>query len=505
MPTQDWQYRVLFEDAVDAILVSKPPAGLIVEANAAASRLLGYPREVLRSMAGLEIIAPELLEETVAAWVQQVEAQGSFQVETLWVARDGTRLPVSVAGRPIELDGEPHFLITARDLSDWQRAREERRELEEQLHRVQRMESLGMLAGGVAHDFNNILQAMQLLVEVSLLDAADGSSVHGNLVELDQAVRRATGLVDQLVSYARTSGQRREPCDIGALGDEVCRLVRATLPAGASLEVERDANLPPLVGNPDQLHQVLLNLVTNACKAIGDTGTVELRVRAGEVSTFAPTEVARYEHVVVDVTDDGVGIPAENLHRVFEPFFSTRGAEQGTGLGLAVVRSIVDDHLGDISVESTLGVGTRFRVRLPAGDAAPVPTDPSPPRWTPEDIDLHVIYVDDEPVLLDAVATALRRAGARVTASGSIAEALDHLDGSVDVVVSDLARSEADGLALARAARAKRSGLPVLLLTTDEAEELGVRAAEAGVTAVLRKPIVPSVLLRTVLEVTPRR
>jgi signal transduction histidine kinase len=241
------------------------------------------------------------------------------------------------------------------DVSALKLAEAERRLLEARLQHSQRLEALGTLAGGIAHDLNNSLVPVLALTKMVAGRLEEGDRNRANLETVVKAARRARDLVQQIVAFSRREEQRRESVDLAAIAGDALRLLRASIPSSIRLE-EAIAPVPAVDGDPGQLHQIVVNLVTNAAQAIGEAhGTIGLRLGLDKDG----------DHTRLSVSDTGCGMVEETRARIFEPFFTTRGVGQGTGLGLSVVHGIVASHGGRIEVESAPGKGSRFDVVLP--------------------------------------------------------------------------------------------------------------------------------------------
>ena len=249
-----------------------------------------------------------------------------------------------------------------RDVSD-------RLELERQLRQSKKMEAIGVLAAGIAHDFNNILGAIRGNAELAAEDVGPSHAAYESIEQIRLSARRASELVQQIVTFSRSGEPATERVDVAEVIDEVTRLLRSTLPA--SVEIRYQASPEPLevLGDATQVHQIVLNLCTNAWQALRDArGSIEIKLErvtlTGTEPLDASIETLPGEYACISVRDDGAGMDTETLERVFEPFFSTKGTGHGTGLGLSVVHGIVKNHRGGISVTSEPGAGTTFRVYL---------------------------------------------------------------------------------------------------------------------------------------------
>ncbi|MCP5371249.1 MAG: PAS domain S-box protein [Hyphomicrobiales bacterium] len=292
--------------------------------------------------------------------------------DLLW-RQDGSPFPAELWSHPVEKDGEfVGAVVTFVDISERKDAERERDRLQQQLFEAQKMEALGQLAGGVAHDFNNLLSPIILIVEVLLDDLDPASEEAKRLGDVLTAARRARKLVHQILSYSRPQEAEQVPIDLADLANDVIGLLRPSLPANVSLECRIDANPPPVVGDSAEIHQLILNLATNALQAVEATGgRIEVglrRVHAARATMLARGILPAGDYVVLEVADSGCGMDAATREHIFEPFFTTKRGREGAGLGLAIVDRIVTGHGGYISVESETGKGTTFSVYLRQGD-----------------------------------------------------------------------------------------------------------------------------------------
>ena len=371
----------------------------------------------------------------------------------------------------------------------------ERRALARRLRQSEKMESLGTLAGGIAHDFNNMLAVVLGYADLAL-DAAEGQpALQHDVREIRTAGQRARDLVRQILAFSRRAEHADAAVELGALVDESLRLLRATVPATVTFDVDLPRDAVTVRGDPSALQQVVLNLGTNAEHAMRATGGGRLAVRLA-----AEPPGAGATHAVLTVSDTGPGVPPELRDRLFEPFFTTKPVGEGTGMGLAVVHGIVAAHGGSIAVERAPGGGACFRVTLPltaaTGPAAAAPAEPARGSG-------RVLVVEDEPALARVVERALARAGYEVARCATGADALRAFEAApaaTDVVLSDVAMPGMTGDELARALRRLRPDLPVILMTGFSHTVTPERARELGVAALLHKPVTPDELVAAVRD-----
>jgi len=328
----------------------------------------------------------------------------------------------------------------------------ERRQLEQQLLRAQRLESLGTLAGGIAHDLNNTLQP--ILMTVDLLRAASSSAeTLEDVAMIEACAQRGANMVKQLLAFARGGDVQRTPLALDVIAAELANILRDTFPKNIALTVDVAPDLSRVHANATQIHQLVLNLCVNARDAMPEGGTLNVSLRNARVDTIPPHafgDPRLGDHVAIAVTDTGTGIPAEQLEQVFDPFFTTKEPGKGTGLGLSTAHAIARGHGGFVTVASTPGCGSTFRVYLPALAAAPdAPEVPAGPAERSAD-GATVLVIDDEEHVRKAVKRMLERNGYRVVLAASGDEAIEMfraIHAQIDVVLVDLAMPGMDGSA----------------------------------------------------------
>ncbi len=372
------------------------------------------------------------------------------------------------------------------------------RQQEARMHRAQKLEAIGTLSSGIAHDFNNILTTIIGNAELLRADLPPASVMADCAADILQAAERARQLVAQVLTFSRQRDPRRTVTAIMPVVDEAIRFLRATTPSTIAITVTKaDESLWAEV-DATQLHQALMNVGTNAVYAMRDgQGRLDVAVQAVTLDAEAASRVhvEPGSYVCITLRDSGRGIPADVLARVFDPFFTTKPHGEGTGLGLAVVLAIMHAHQGGVTVTSAEGVGTEVRMFLPLSDAPPAGGPADEPL--PEGEGRAILLLDDEPAIVRSVSLMLERIGYRVTAFTGVTEALDTFEAApekVDLVLTDLAMPEANGLDVARRVRAVRPGMPVVLMSGYMSEAERQRAESSGVCATVDKPPTAAVL-----------
>jgi signal transduction histidine kinase/CheY-like chemotaxis protein len=382
-----------------------------------------------------------------------------------------------------------------REIEERKRAEHEREKLEHQLRRVQRLETIGTLAGGVAHDFNNILTPILGYSDMALTQLDKSSPVRGDIEQVIKAAFRARDLVKQILMFSRQGELERKPAQLHLIFKEALKLMRASLPSTIEIHEDLNPNCGSVLCDPSQMHQVMMNLCTNAFHAMRENGGIlEVALDSVEVDKeFACLHVSLNEghYVRLTVSDTGCGMDRATLERVFEPFFTTKKVGEGTGLGLSVIHGIVLAHGGAITSYSELGVGSTFRVYLPAlaSDAATEKSSDNALRNGRE----RILFVDDETAIVQMGTLMLERLGYHVTPATSSEEALrifkDNPE-AFDLLISDQTMPHMTGDRLAGRMLALRPDLPVILISGFSEKVTAQNYKTLGIREFVMKPLV---------------
>jgi two-component system, cell cycle sensor histidine kinase and response regulator CckA len=483
----------LLDKAQDAILVRALDDN-ITYWNKGAERLYGWTAE---EAVGRN--APALLKDSSDDFMgarAELLARGEWIGTLRQVTRDGRRVLTECRWTLVRDDtGEPESVLSINtDVTD-------RRSLEQQFLRAQRLESIGTLAGGIAHDLNNVLSPV--MMSLDLLSDMVGSNgaelVHG----LRRSVGRGADLVRQVLTFARGHDGRKERVDFKLVIRETEAVIRDTFPKNISLVVELAPNLCCAMGDVTQMHQVLMNLAVNARDAMPDGGTLTLRLCPTELSAEQALHVGVRpgQYVRLEVTDDGEGIAPEHQEFIFEPFFTTKEVGRGTGLGLSTVMSIVHGHGGAITLDSTLGAGSTFTCWFPqAADAEEPPSAPSLARRLPRGEGECILVVDDEPAIRNVSERLLSRHGYRVFTAADGREGLALYRAhrvEIDAVITDVSMPVMDGPELIAALRAEGADIPIIV-SSGYVEGAGAgRLLDSDTEFFISKPFTAEVLLTT--------
>jgi signal transduction histidine kinase len=405
---------------------------------------------------------------------------------------------VLVSGNTV-LDEEGKIIfyrVTVRDITD-------QRRLQDQLAQAQKMESIGTLAGGIAHDFNNILGAIMGYSELTLNDLPEGTEARENMSEVVKATYRARNIVRQILTFSRKSEESRSPISVPLVVKEVLRFIRASIPTTIEIRDDIDPDSGRIMGDSNQLHQVVMNLCTNAHHAMREEGgTLEVRldrIVLDRHSAADPHGLAEGSYVRLSVSDTGSGMDAETIERIFEPYFTTKEKDEGSGLGMAVVHGIVKGYGGTVAVESTPGEGSTFIIYLPrietSEDMEPAELGPLP-RGTEK-----VLFVDDEMPLARLGQKMLEKLGYRVDVTTNSAEALEKVRSDPqgwNIIITDQTMAGLTGSRLAAELLSIRPDLPIIICTGYSDIMDKEKAEKIGVRDYLMKPLDRAVLARTV-------
>jgi len=421
-----------------------------------------------------------------------------YSVDHRYVRPDGEVMWVQTQGRVVErtADGRPLRVVgTSRDINERVQAQATQRQLESRLREAQRLEAIGTLAGGIAHDFNNIMAAILGNVALAQQDVERGGDVHVYLNQIHKAGHRARSLVQKILAFSRHQPGESSSLSLRPLVEETFLMLRSMVGPATQLRTSLPDRPLRVMGDATQLQQVVLNLGTNAWQALeGGAGSIEFGLKEiilGDDAVPAPAGLAPGAYVHLWVRDDGCGMDKATRQRIFEPFFTTKLVDQGTGLGLAVVHGIVESHGGVIAVTSAPGQGSTFDVYLPqvSDDNVPAPLEEAPVKVV-SGRGQHVLYVDDDDVMVVMVQSLLERLGYRATCTQDANEAIDWVKRypeKFDLVVTDFNMPRMTGLDVSRRLRELCPDLPVVISSGYISETMRADAAELGVRAVVHK------------------
>ncbi len=405
--------------------------------------------------------------------------------------------------------------IADRAMREWdnmvqrRQAEAEKEKLEARIRQMQKAEAIGVLAGGIAHDFNNILGIILGNTELALDDTPEWHPIRQNLEEVVRASLRAKDIVRQIMSFSRSAESEQKPVNMAAIVRASLKLIRSSLPSRIDIQATVDADAAPVLADPAQIHQIMINLCTNAAHAMPDGGSLDISLinaDMDEATAARYLELPPGRYVKLTVSDTGHGIPDDVRDKIFDPYFTTREVGKGTGMGLAVVRGIVKNHGGAISVYSEPGGGASFRIFLPALE--------QPPDADAETVETlltgaeRILLVDDEIALAAMGKQMLQRLGYEVTAETNPLEALKMFradpDG-FDLVITDMTMPRMSGEVFVREIRRVRPDVPVILCTGFSEHINGEKAGTMGIDQYIEKPMNKNEIAAAVRNVMARR
>jgi PAS domain S-box-containing protein len=500
------RYRAITA-ASNEIILELDAEGRVTYVSRAVQVVLGQRPEECVGTTMVPLVHPEDVEACVDAFLGAVSTEQPVMIERHRARhRDGSWRWLEGQGIPYRrADAALRFVFLLRDVTATVRAEQERAELEGRVRQAQRLEGLGVMAGGIAHDFNNLLTPILGDSSLALMDLPDDSPLRRRLQRIQQAARRAASLTHQMLAYAGKGPLHTELLDLSALVREMAQLLESSVDRRAELVLELADDLPPVQGDSAQLAQVVMNLLTNASEALGESGG-RIAVRTGIQPAHRSPQASLLGDQLPDgpvlyfeVEDDGCGMDAETRRRIFDPFFTTKFT--GRGLGLAAALGIVRGHRGAIEIDSEPGRGTRFRILLPVGSAAAARG--APPPACPDDwrSSGSVLVVDDDAGVRALTRETLERAGLRVltAADGRSGAALfeRHAD-EIDLVILDGTMPGAGGEEALEAIRRLRPDATILVASGFSEKRAAERFGARGPAGFLRKPFLPQSLLAEV-------
>lgn len=351
------RYRSFFETSMDALFLTAPD-GSIIEVNAAACEMLGRSAQEIRELGRDGVV--DVSDPRLQAALQERARSGRVRAEFAMIRADGTKFPVETATAVfVDAAGRQMTAMSSRDLT-------ERKRLEAQLAQTQKMEALGTLAGGIAHDLNNTLVPILVFTKLVMGSLSEASAEREHLLTVIEATKRAKDLVEQILTFSRSETTERTPIDLAHIVGEALKMVRAGTSPTIDLQTDITSDRLPILGNPTQIQQVVMNLCSNAAHAVaGKAGKITVILGAERGRDDHASDPAQAGYATLSVIDNGVGMNEATRQRIFDPFFTTKGVGEGTGLGLAIVHGVVRAHGGSITVESHVGSGTRFDLSFP--------------------------------------------------------------------------------------------------------------------------------------------
>ncbi len=499
-PTDDLRLRAAVDSSPNGLLVIDA-TGTIVLVNREIERLFGYPRAELLGQS-VERLVPMGARNQHPGFRHGFFASPKTRAmgvgrDLFGVRKDGSEVPLEIGLTPVETEDGLYVVSAIVDISERKRAEAEQRRLESELRQSQKLEAVGRLAGGIAHDFNNILAMIMGFAELARdeVGMASNDDLRRDLSQILATADRGREIVQQVLRFSRPQPVDVRSIDLPGVILEATGLLKAALPPGVAIRIEGNGTeMPPVLGDPTSIHQVVMNLATNAAHAMSEGGTITIgfqKFYARDHFIRSHPGLREGHYVMLTVRDTGQGMDAATQERAFEPFFTTKAVGKGTGLGLAMVRAILRDHGGAVWIESELDHGTAVHCLLPVSpeaDPGARPMRNAGPRGRGE----RILLIDDEVGLAEIGKRRLEGIGYKVTALSDPSLALKLFrenPGYFDLVLTDYAMPEITGLQLAAMLTALRPDLPVMLLTGHLEDFPADALAQAGIRRVSVKPM----------------
>ncbi len=435
-----------------------------------------------------------------------VEGKGVHAADEVFWRADGTSFPVEYLSYPIVQDNETiGAVVTFRDISKELEIEQERLTLEKQLEQARKMEAIGTLAGGIAHDFNNILTPIFGYLELASMKIPEDSDLANDLEEVQIAADRAREIVKQILSFSRRDTDNLSAIQVQIIVKEALKLLRASIPATIEIRQDIDQQCGSVMANPAQIHQIVMNICTNAYYAMRETGGI-LGV------SLAPLEISQHDFIKninlkpgpylrLEISDTGHGMDQATRERIFEPYYTTKDKDEGTGMGLSIVHGLVNGMGGHVTVYSEPGKGTTFHIYLPVIESTIFSGKKITPKIALPTGTERIMLVDDEEQVLKVEMAMLKELGYEVKAFSSSLKALEHFSEHSDIfdlVITDMTMPKMTGDKLAQGIKEVRPDIPVILCT-GFSELVDEETAKAlGISAYVTKPIIGQTFSRTV-------
>ncbi|MBW1897823.1 MAG: PAS domain S-box protein, partial [Deltaproteobacteria bacterium] len=490
------KFKILFENAPDAYYLNDLE-GNFIDGNKAAEELLGYKRDELIGKSFFEtgLLPPDQIPRAVKILEKNVKGQPAAVEELELKRKDGGRVSIEVSAIPIKLKGKKLVVGIARDIT-------ERKRLEGSLRQAQKMEAIGTLAGGIAHDFNNILSPLLGYAEMLKEDLPADHPFQANADAMLHAALRARDLVKQILIFSRKSESEIKPIKLQPILKEALKLLRSSIPKTIDIQKDIDSRCGVINADPTHIHQIVMNLATNAYHAMENTGgklTVTLKQILIEQKYSEYSDLLPGTYAQLTVADTGIGMESTVLDKVFDPYFTTKEEGKGTGLGLSVVHGIVKECGGDIRIYSEPGKGTDIHVYMPVIESKAekrVEQTGLIPGGTE-----RILLVDDEEVIVSLEQQLLERLGYNVTIRTGSIEALEAFkanSGKFDLIITDMTMPNMTGIQLAQEIKKIKATIPIIICTGFSNQLTDEKCRTLGIQGYVMKPVVIRELAETI-------
>ena len=498
-------FIALFNQASDGIIVVDFESGKFKFCNRAFAEMFDYNSDSpLLSFASA--LPGEDAENLESALRKMASGEIRFLNNVLIRKNDGDTVYADISGSAVEIESRKYVLAVFRDMTGARKLEIEKAEFASKINQSQKMEAIGTLAGGVAHDFNNIIGGIMGLAEISLDETHGNAELQDNLNQIIKACRRARDITTQLLSIAYKTEKKYETVSCNGIIRDSVVLLKATLPAGVSIKITEFAEDDAVLADHAGISQIVINLCTNSAHAMKYSGDIRIRTSNAYVDENLMQknpELSPGKHFLLEVSDTGCGIPKDIIDRIFEPFFTTKEKGKGTGLGLSIIHGIVKNHGGVISVYSEEGMGTTFRIFFPlAADRVKSSVTEESKLETVKNA--LVLLVDDEEMLVKVGEKILSNMGNKTVSFTNPVEALAYFENnaeSIDAVITDMAMPKMNGLKLAEKIHAVKKDVPVILCSGYSDELMKENTDMKDVSRLIMKPFSAVDLAKALTEI----
>ncbi len=502
------RFRKFFEQHSALMMIIDPETGDISDVNNASADFYGWSREQLIDM-NVKDINIDKPEDSI----KRLEEWKNSDKRTFTVTHrkaDGSICDLEVFGEKIEVQDRWLAYLILHDVTEKKRIEEEKKLLESHIQKSQRMETIGTLAGGIAHDFNNILTPILGFAEMGMMKPQEEESSQEYFAEIMQAAERAKNIISQILAFSKAQANKPITVCVQSILDEALQLLRPSIPSTILIEKHIEPFCRNILADPSKIHQVIINLCTNAFQAMenrGGTLSIELaEVIADRNLLKILPELHEQPYIKLTISDTGCGMDKGTMEHIFEPFFTTKAVNKGTGLGLSVVHGIITEHKGVINVESIPGKGSSFHIFLPVIDQKIIggETGENKKKLVPI-CNASVLFVDDEQAILKTMTIIFKKLGYSIRALNSPKQALEifrQSPGDFDLVITDLTMPEMTGIDLASEIHTYRPDIPVILMTGFGKDIDNVKELEKyGICQILKKPVKIETLVSSINNV----
>lgn len=492
-------FRTITEQSGEGLCVIDSK-GCFLIANPALLQMTGYKKNQLPGLHFKDVVAPET---KIRLFPKVINGQsGTREIEL--IKKDGTQFPIEIRGYPIKLENQNCMLGIIRDITGIKIREQEKKNLEIRIQQSQKMEALGTLAGGIAHDFNNILSSILGFTELAKFDLNEDEEAKSNLEEVLSAGLRARDLVRHILTFSRKSDAQKNIIQIVPLIKECLKFLKASVSPNIEIRHHFTRTDITVLSDPTQLHQIFMNLFTNAAYAMKEKGGM-LEVKMDSINIvqediYPIQEIIPGKYVQLFISDTGCGIPENLVGKIFEPFFTTKGRVEGTGMGLSMVYGIIKEMKGEITVDSEEGLGSTFEILIPEqiGETQTSVDNDDGELKTGKG---RILLVDDEPAIVKWCSQVLVRLGYKVAGFMNGLEALEKFkqdSKSFDLILTDLAMPQITGLELVKQIKEIRSDIPIILCTGFSDGLTKEKIQDFGISEMVMKPIIASELAQLV-------